>query len=189
MATKTKTKAKDDTEADPSDGAGLKILLGVGALGALAGLVSWASSRSKDEGGTKGSAEAAPKSLGELAAKLRVETLVVEGCNISWKLGEPSRTALLSHHSDFFVPAVEDARAKGFSTVDEITAHVAGLLVPGCPWPPPALQHFDIEAALAGELGFVQRQAWNISQALGSVKLYLTIRQVVATLANQGRRG
>jgi hypothetical protein len=182
-------KTNNDKKKDKSsNGTWLAIVLGIGGT---VGLVAVARSRSSDDAKTKAkgkSGETKSPSLVEVAATLRRELLTLEGCAVTWKLGEASRTALIAHQADFFVPAIADARAKGMGTVDEITAHVAGLLVPGCPWPPPIIQNFDLEAAVAGELPMIQEQMWTIAQAMGAVQLYLTIRSVVAS-AMANRRG
>lgn len=162
-------------------------LLGLGVVGAVVVTRSRSKSKSSTDSGTSGS-KAPVKSLGELAAELRVQLLTVNGCAVSWRLGEASRTALRSHVDDFFKPAIADASSRSLSSIDEVTAHVAGLLVPGCPWPPTLIDDFDIEAAVAGKLPLIQSQMWTIAQSTGSVQLYLEIRQVVAAL-RANRRG
>ena len=174
------------------DNIGRVLLFSVLGLGGTVVVVAWARSRSDDStssSSTSSTKGAIGKSLLEVAAAIREETLILNGCTVSWRVGEASRTALLGHRDDFFVPAIADARAKGASTVDEITSHLAALLVPGCAWPPAVLHDFDLDDAVAGNLTFVQKQAWTIAQSMGSVRLYLTIRQVVAVLATQNRRG
>jgi hypothetical protein len=183
---------KHDKKETKNDNTLLIIVLGVLGLGGTIGGIAWARSRSTDAKSSSSSGSNGKyigTTLQEVAKAIREETLIVDGCVVSWKLGEASRTALLSHRDDFFVPAIADARTKRATTVDEITSHLAGLLVPGCPWPPTILQNFNLEDAVAGKLTLFQKQAWTIAQSLGSVRLYLTIRQVVAVLATQNRRG
>ena len=147
---------------------------------------SGTTSGSSSKSGSKSGSTSPAKSLFEVAAALRSELLTVTGCSVAWRLGEASRTALLTHQNDFFLPAIADARAKGLSTTDEITSHLASVLVPGCQWPPKTIADIDIQAAINGELGMVQTQVWTIAQALGSVQLYLAIRQAVVSLRNRG---
>lgn len=176
------------------DNTWLLVLLGVLGVGGTVGAIAWARSKS-DNAGTNSnsnsgsSAGAIGTTLPEVAGAIRQETLIVDGCTVSWRVGEASRTELLRHRDDFFVPAIADARAKGAVTVDEITAHLAGLLVPGCAWPPTVLQEFNLDDAVNGRLNVFQKQAWTIAQSSGAVRLYLTLRQVVAVLATQNRRG
>lgn len=168
----------------------LVALLGLLGIGGSIGLVAWARARTSDPSSpSNGNKEPKSLTLSEVAAKLRAELVTLDGCSVAWKVGEASRTVLLAHQSDFFIPAIADARSKGLTSTDEITSHVAGLLVPGCPWPPTIIQDLDIEAAVAGQLPFVQNQMWTIAQALGSVQLYLTIRSSVATSLTTNRRG
>ena len=180
---------------DKGDNTGLLILLGVLGIGGTMGAVAWARSRSDSGGasssgsGSSSSSAAIGKTLPEVATAIRQETLTVNGCTVSWRVGEASRTELLRHRDDFFVPAVADARAKGAVSVDEITAHVTALLVPGCAWPPTVLQDFNLDDAINGRLNAFQNQAWTIAQSSGAVRLYLTVRQVVAVLATHNRRG
>lgn len=177
-------------DAKKGDNTWLIVMLSVLGLGGAIGGIAWARSRSADSKASSSSSNAAiGTTLHQVATAIREETLIVDGCVVSWKLGEASRTALLAHRDDFFVPAIADARAKGATTVDEITSHLAALLVPGCAWPPTVLENFNLDEAIAGKLTFVQKQAWTIAQSVGSVRLYLTIRQVVAVLATQNRRG
>ncbi len=174
------------------DNTGLLVLLGVLGVGGTVGAIAWARSKSDNAGSSSGSnssAGAIGMTLPEVAGAIRQETLIVDGCTVSWRVGEASRTELLRHRDDFFVPAIADARAKGAVTVDEITAHLAGLLVPGCAWPPTILQEFNLDDAVNGRLSLFQKQAWTVAQSSGTVRLYLTIRQVVAVLATQNRRG
>lgn len=184
-----KNEKKKDSKK--GDNAGLIIVLGVLGLGGAIGGIAWARSRATDSKASSSSSNtgAIGTTLHQVATAIRAETLIVDGCVVSWKLGEASRTALLGHRDDFFLPAIADARAKGAATVDEITSHLAALLVPGCAWPPTVLASFNLDEAVAGQLTFVQKQAWTIAQTVGSVRLYLTIRQVVAVLATQNRRG
>ncbi|HLT38267.1 MAG TPA: hypothetical protein VK034_18405 [Enhygromyxa sp.] len=185
---------KSKTKESKDDNTLLVIVLSLLGLGGTIGAVAWA--RSRSDGGKSSSSSGSSKgaisgkSLPEVALAIREETLIVNGCTVSWRVGEASRTELLAHRDDFFVPAIADARAKGSTTVDEITAHLAALLVPGCAWPPTVLNDFqNLDDAVAGKLTFVEKQAWTIAQSMGSVRLYLTIRQVVAVLATQDRRG
>lgn len=167
---------------------------GLAALGVGTGVAVVSKSKSKPKSssssasGSSGSPANSTPSPAEIGAKLRAELLTVTDCSVAWKLGEASRTGLLAHYTDFFVPAIAEARSKGLLTTDEITGYVASLLVPGCPWPPQTIQDFDIDAAVAGQLGMIQTQMWTIAQALGSVQLYLAVRQVVAGL-RVNRRG
>jgi hypothetical protein len=173
--------------------AGLLVALGVVGIGTV-GAVAWSRGRSS-EAAAKPSAGVVPGShaltgtLAENATTLRHEVLIVDGCTVSWRVGEASRTTLLGHRDDFLVPAIADAQSRGATTVDEITARVAALLVPSCAWPPPILENFDLDAAIGDEMTFLQKQAWTIAQTSGAVQLYLTLRMVVATLVGQGRRG
>jgi hypothetical protein len=175
-----------------SDNTWLLVLLGALGVGGTVGLVAWARSRSEGVENTiripEGS-EGESATLAETAASIREEVLTVKGCAVSWKSGEASRTTLLSHINDFFVPALADARDKGATTVDEITAHIASLLVAGCPWPPTVLESFNIDDALAGKLSGLAQQAWTVAESQKVVQFYLTIRQVVTGLANEHRRG
>lgn len=180
-------KTEKKKESKKGNNTWLAVVLGVLGVGGVVGGIAWA--RSRADGKSSSNAGVIGATLHQVATAIREETLIVDGCVVSWKLGEASRTALLAHRDDFFVPAIADARAKGSTTVDEITAHLAALLVPGCAWPPTVLENFNLDDAVAGKLTFIQKQAWTIAQSAGSVRLYLTIRQVVAALATQNRRG
>lgn len=186
----SKTNKKND-----NDNTMLALVLAALGLGGV-GLAVWARSRSSEAGSSSSSSSsssgangAKAPTLAEVASTLRTELLTLDGCSVAWKLGEASRSALLVHQADFFTPAIADARAKGLTTVDEITSHVAGLLVPGCPWPPPIIEDFDIQAAVSGQLSALKQQMWNIAQTAGSVQLYLTIRSAVASSLITFRRG
>lgn len=184
--------SNDKRNSKDNDNTGLLIVLGVISLGGVIGAATWAASRSKSKTESSAGVGSLPKtapSLTELAVALRNEVLIVDGCTVSWRVGEASRTTLLGHRDDFLVPAIADARTRGANTVDEITAHVCALLVPGCAWPPPVLANFDLDKALADELTFVQKQAWTLAQTAGAVKLYLTVRQAVGTLAAVTQQG
>jgi len=181
-----------DAEEDQKYWSWLWLLLTAGVAGGIVGGVAWVRARNKPgEKTTEPSAVPVqgPKSLADLAASLRSEYLKIDGCTVGWKLGDASRTGLVSHYVDFLAPAISDAQVKGAASIDEITTHVASILVPGCPWPPPSLQLIDLDAALAGNLGFVDRQKWAMILAVGGVQVYLALRQVVSTVIAQGRRG
>ena len=174
-----------------NDNTWMWVLLGLLGVGGTVGVVSVVRSRRGENQALPagGSDTPRPESLAELAAQLRVAHLKIEGCSVSWKSGDTSRMAVLSQREELFVSGILDGRAKGLLSLDELTSHVAGLLVPGCPWPPQVLEPFDLDAALAGELNALETQAWSVVQAFGVVRVYLDLRQVVGDLLTQTRRG
>ena len=172
-----------------NDNTWMWILLGVAGIGGTLGVVSVVRSRRADaQALPAGESEPKTKSPAQVAAELRVEHLKIEGCAISW-VSDAGRQIVLSKRDELFVPAIIDGRSKGLLSLDELTSHVASMLVPGCEWPPPVLAPFHLDDALAGKLTPLLEAAWGVTQAMGVVRVYLDLRQVVADLTTQTRRG
>lgn len=152
----------------------------VGALG-LGGL-AYALMGDEAAGGDSGAGGSTDPTLSfeERTRALARETVDVQACNVVWK-SAAARTRFLSQAA-YWREAVDACLSSSLSAPDQCAAKIASMMVPGCPWPPAALEGINIDDALAGSLSLADSARWSIARGMATVDFYLSIRATVIPL-------